>query len=242
MKMQALNGKTALITGAGKGLGRAMALALAAEEVNLLLVGRTLADLEAVAKEATAINANIKVHVKAADVSEYTQVKEAVAELTSAQPNIDILINNAGILRVGGILDLPVEEFEKSIQTNVFGTYYFLREVLPFLTKNESSDVINIASTAGLKGNANFSAYGSSKAAVINLSEAVMQEFRKQGVRVTTINPSTIATEMTLNAKFTDGNEERVLQPEDLAFLVVHNLKLPQRAFVKDFGLWSTNP
>ncbi len=242
MKMQALNGKTALITGAGKGLGRAMALALAAEEVNLLLVGRTLADLEAVAEEATAINANIKVHVKAADVSEYTQVKEAVAELTSAQPNIDILINNAGILRVGGILDLPVEEFEKSIQTNVFGTYYFLREVLPFLTKNESSDVINIASTAGLKGNANFSAYGSSKAAVINLSEAVMQEFRKQGVRVTTINPSTIATEMTLNAKFTDGNEERVLQPEDLAFLVVHNLKLPQRAFVKDFGLWSTNP
>lgn len=242
MKMQALNGKTALITGAGKGLGRAMALALAAEEVNLLLVGRTLADLENVAKEAIAINANIKVNVKAADVSDYSQVKEAVSELTTAQPNIDILINNAGILRVGGILDLPVEEFEKSIQTNVFGTYYFLREVLPFLTKNESSDVINIASTAGLKGNANFSAYGSSKAAVINLSEAVMQEFRKQGVRVTTINPSTIATEMTLNAKFTDGNEERVLQPEDLAFLVVHNLKLPQRAFVKDFGLWSTNP
>lgn len=242
MKMQSLQGKTALITGAGKGLGRAMALALAAEGVNLMLVGRTLADLENVAKEAEAKNASITIAIETADVSEYAQVKNAVTQLTKENKSIDILINNAGILRVGGILDLPVEEFEKSIQTNVFGTYYFLREVLPFLIQNESSDVINIASTAGLKGNANFSAYGASKAAVINLTESAMQEFRKKGVRVTTINPSTIATEMTLNAQFTDGNEERVLQPEDLAFLVVHNLKLPQRAFVKDFGLWSTNP
>lgn len=69
-----------------------------------------------------------------------------------------------------------------------------------------------------------------------------MQEVRKSNIRVTLVNPSTIATEMTLNAKFTDGNEEKVLQPEDLAFLVVNNLKLPQRAFVKEIALWSTNP
>lgn len=242
MKLQTLNGKTALITGAGKGLGKAMALALASEGVNLLLVGRTLSDLEKVTKEVKEVNSNLSVAFAAADVSEYAQVKDVVATLTKEQNRIDILINNAGILRVGGLLDMPIEDFEKSIATNVYGPYYFMREVLPFLTQQATSDIINIASTAGLKGSANFGAYGSSKAALINLSESVMQEFRKKGVRVTTINPSTIATDMTLNAKFTDGNEERVLQPEDLAFVVVNQLKLPTRAFVKDFSLWSTNP
>ncbi|QTV07067.1 3-ketoacyl-ACP reductase [Faecalibacter bovis] len=240
--MQSLNGKTALITGAGKGLGKAMALALAKEGVNLLLVGRTLSDLETVASEAKTIDDTISVSISTADISELQEVKNSVNELTENAASIDILINNAGILRVGGILDLPIEDFENTIKTNVLGTYYVMHEVLPYLTQQTSSDIINIASTAGLKGNANLSAYGASKAAVINMTEAVMQEFRKKGVRVTTINPSTIATEMTLNAKFTDGNEDRVLQPEDLAYLIVSHLKLPQRAFVKDFGLWSTNP
>lgn len=242
MEMQSLQGKTALITGAGKGLGKAMALALAAEGTNLLLIGRTTSDLENVVIEAKQINNEITVAISTADVSELAQVQNSIKELTVNNGTIDILINNAGILRVGGILDLPIEDFENSIKTNVLGTYYMMHEVLPFLTQQTSSDIINIASTAGQKGNANLSAYGASKAAVINMSEAVMQEFRKKGVRVTTINPSTIATEMTLNAKFTDGNEERVLQPQDLAYLIVSNLKLPQRAFVKDFGLWSTNP
>ncbi|MBF0597970.1 3-ketoacyl-ACP reductase [Faecalibacter sp. WQ 117] len=240
--MQSLQGKTAFITGAGKGLGKAMALALAKEGANLFLVGRTAADLDAVAQEAKTLNNDITVNTSVADVSDLTQVQNTVKELTAIDARIDILINNAGILRTGGILDLPIEEFEQSIKINVLGTYYVLHEVLPFLTQQSSSDIINIASTAGQKGNANLSAYGASKAAVINMSEAVMQEFRKKGVRVTTINPSTIATEMTLNAKFTDGNEERVLQPQDLAYLIVSHLKLPQRAFVKDFGLWSTNP
>ena len=219
-----------------------MALALAAEGTNLLLIGRTTSDLENVVIEAKQINNEITVAITTADVSELAQVQNSIKELTVNNGTIDILINNAGILRVGGILDLPIEDFENSIKTNVLGTYYMMHEVLPFLTQQTSSDIINIASTAGQKGNANLSAYGASKAAVINMSEAVMQEFRKKGVRVTTINPSTIATEMTLNAKFTDGNEERVLQPQDLAYLIVSHLKLPQRAFVKDFGLWSTNP
>lgn len=242
MEIQSLQGKTALITGAGKGLGKAMAIALAKEGANLLLIGRTTSDLENVAKTALEINNEIAVKISTADVSEYAQVQKSINELTADNTSVDILINNAGILRVGGILDLPIEDFENSIKTNVLGTYYVMHETLPYLTKQSSSDIINIASTAGLKGNANLSAYGASKAAVINMTEAVMQEFRKKGVRVTTINPSTIATEMTLNAKFTDGNEEKVLQPEDLAYLIVSHLKLPQRAFVKDFGLWSTNP
>jgi len=240
--MQALNGKTALITGGGKGLGRAMAIALAAEGVNLLLISRTLSDIEKVAAEAKTINPAIRVEVAAADVSNLEEVQTALQHLTAESKRVDILINNAGILKTGGFLDLPISDWEKVIQVNVFGTLYLVHEILPLMIEQGVGDIINIASTAGLKGAANLSAYGASKAAVINLTESLMQEVRKKGIRVTTVNPSTIATDMTLDANFTDGNPERVLQPEDLAFLVVNNLKLPNRAFVKEVGLWSTNP
>jgi len=240
--MQSLQGKTAIITGAGKGLGKAMALGLAAEGVNLGLIGRTKADLESLSHELKTINPQITVAVAAANIGSYAEVQEAVAGITASLKTIDILINNAGVLKVGGILELPVEEWEQVFQINVLGTYYVIHEVLPFIAKQGKGDIINIASTAGLKGSPKMSAYGASKAAVINLTESLMQEVRKLNIRVTTINPSTIATEMTLNAGFTDGNAEKVLQAQDLAVLVVHQLKLPQRAFVKEIGIWSTNP
>lgn len=240
--MQSLKGKTAIITGAGKGLGKAMSLALAAEGVNLGLIGRTTADLEKLHTELTALYPEITIAYATADVGNYAAVKLAVEIVTTALKTVDILINNAGILKVGGFLEIPVEEWEQVIQVNVLGTYYMVHEILPFLLKNGKGDIINIASTAGSKGAAKMSAYGASKAAVINLTESLMQEVRKSNIRVTTFNPSTIATEMTMNANFTDGNVDQVLQPEDLAFLVVNNLKLPQRAFVKEIGLWSTNP
>lgn len=240
--MQSLKGKTAIITGAGKGLGKAMALALAAEGVNLGLIARTSTDLEKLNDELKTLHPDISVIHATADIGDLKQVRTAVAEITSSLKQVDILINNAGVLKVGGFLELPVEEWEQVFRINVLGTYYVIHEVLPYLLEQGKGDIINVASTAGLKGAAKMSAYGASKAAVINLTESLMQEVRKSNIRVTTVNPSTIATEMTLNAKFTDGDAEKVLQPEDLAFLVVNNLKLPQRAFVKEVGLWSTNP
>lgn len=240
--MQSIKGKVALVTGAGKGIGRAVALALAAEGVNLVLFARTESDLKAVAEEAKAIDATISVTYRSVDVSDYKAVKAAVKETAEAAGGFDILMNNAGILKVGGFLELPVEEWEQVFKVNVFGAYYVAHEVLPYMLEKQAGDIINLASTAGLRGAAKMSAYGASKAAVINMSESLMQEARKSNVRVCTMNASTIATEMTLTANFTDGNEEKVLQPEDLAYLVVQHLKLPQRAFVKEIGLWSTNP
>ncbi|WP_342645960.1 3-ketoacyl-ACP reductase [Mucilaginibacter sp. CSA2-8R] len=240
--MESLKGKTAIITGAGKGLGKAMAVALAAEGVNLGLLARTAQDLENLAAEIKQNYADIKVSYATADVGNLTDVKTAVAKLADELKMVDILVNNAGVLKVGSVLELPVEEWEQVFRINVLGTYYMVHEVLPLIMQQGKGDIINVASTAGLKGAAKMSAYGASKAAIINFTEALMQEVRKSNVRVTTVNPSTIATEMTINANFTDGNAEKVLQPEDLAFLVINNLKLPQRAFVKEVGLWSTNP
>lgn len=240
--MQNLKGQTAIITWAGKGLGKAIALAFAVEGINLWLIARTESDLQKVKEEAKKINPEITITYALADVADYTQVQNAVIEITNELKTIDILINNAGVLKVGGLLELPVTEWEQIIKVNVLGAYYVLHEVLPYILKQGKGDIVNISSTAGQKGNAKLSAYGASKAAFTNLSEAVMQEVRKSNVRVTTVSPSTIATDMTMSANFTDGDEQKVLQPEDLAYLIVGNLKLPPRAFVKELGLWSTNP
>ena len=240
--MQSLKGKTAIITGAGKGLGKAMAGALAAEGVNVGLIARTAQDLKSVAAELKQKYPDINITYATADVGSLAEVKDAVAKIKNELKTVDILINNAGVLKVGNVLELPVEDWEQVFRINVLGTYYVVHEVLPLIMQQGKGDIINVASTAGLKGAAKMSAYGASKAAVINFTEALMQEVRKSNIRVTTVNPSTIATDMTLQANFTDGNVEKVLQPEDLAFLVVNNLKLPQRAFVKEVGLWSTNP
>lgn len=240
--MQTLKGKKAVITGAGKGLGKAMALALAAEGVELALLGRSSQNLQQVAEETQQINPDLKTKTYVADVSDYTQVREQVKAILADFGGVDILINNAGVFLAAGILEVDVAEWENVFKTNMFGSFYMIKEIIPGMMERKSGDIINIASTAGLKGSAKLNAYGASKAALINFSEGLMQEARKSNIRVTTVNPSTITTDMTLNAKLTDGNTEKVLQPDDLATIVVHNLKLPARAFVKDFALWSTNP
>ena len=134
------------------------------------------------------------------------------------------------------------EKWNAIIQTNVMGMYYVTKEVLPYLITKNQGDIINVSSTAGITGNANTSAYSASKFAVIGMSEALMKEVRKNNIRVCTLTPSTIASDMSLELGITDGNVEKVLQPEDFAELIVLGLKLPRRAMLKSASLWSTNP
>ncbi|GAL80572.1 3-oxoacyl-[acyl-carrier protein] reductase [Algibacter lectus] len=103
-------------------------------------------------------------------------------------------------------------------------------------------DIINVSSTAGLNGNPNISAYCASKFAVIGMSESLMKEVRKNNIRLNTLTPSTIETDMTVELGMLDKGSENVLQPEDFADLIVAGLKLPRRAMLKSAALWSTNP
>ena len=130
----------------------------------------------------------------------------------------------------------------KIIQTNLMGMYYVTKEVLPYLIEKKEGDIVNVSSTAGLNGNATTSAYSASKFAVIGMSESLMKEVRKDNIRVCTLTPSTIASDMSLELGITDGNAEKVLQPEDFAELIVASLQLPRRAMLKAASLWSTNP
>lgn len=238
--MQKITDKVALITGAGRGIGRATALALAAEGVHVGLVGRTLENLENVQEELKQYG--VKTAVAAADVSDIDEITKAVESIRGELGPIDILLNNAGISKFGSFMELTPEEWTNILNVNVNGVYYTTRAVLPEMIERGSGDIINISSTAGQKGGAVTSAYSASKAAVIGLSESLMMEVRKHNIRVTTLTPSTVATDMAVELNLTDGNPDKVMQPEDLAELIVAQLKLNKRVVLKHAGLWSNNP
>ncbi|MFD4931992.1 3-ketoacyl-ACP reductase [Peribacillus butanolivorans] len=238
--MISLKGKTALITGAGRGIGRATAIALAKEGVHLGFIGLTMSNLEKVTAELEPYDVNVS--AATADVADLEAVHHAVEHIKSDLGSIDILINNAGIAKFGGFLDLTPEEWEKIIRVNLMGVYNVTRAVLPDMIERKSGDIVNISSTAGQKGAPVTSAYSASKFAVLGLTESLMLEVRKHNIRVTALTPSTVATDLAIETNLISGNPENVMQSEDLAELLVAGLKLHPRVLVKTSGLWSTNP
>jgi 3-oxoacyl-[acyl-carrier protein] reductase len=238
--MTDLKNKNALITGAGKGIGKAIALALAKEGVNIILVARTQEEIDSVAAKVRSLR--VKALAITADVADINSVNSAVEKALAEFGTIDILINNAGIAAFGKFLELEPTDWERIIQVNLMGTYYMTRAVLPNMIERQTGDIINISSTAGLSGNALTSAYSASKFAVLGLTESLMQEVRKHNIRVTALTPSTVATDMAKELKLTDGNPEKVMQAEDMAELIIAQLKLNRRVFIKNSSIWSTNP
>ncbi|MGO4818507.1 3-ketoacyl-ACP reductase [Flavobacterium sp. W22_SRS_FP1] len=238
--MTDLKNKNALITGAGKGIGKAIALALAKEGVNVILLARTQDEIDNVAAKARSLR--VKALAISADVAYINSVNAAVEKALAEFGTIDILINNAGIAAFGKFLELEPQEWERIIQVNLMGTYYVTRAVLPNMIERQTGDIFNISSTAGLNGNAMTSAYSASKFAVLGLTDSLMQEVRKHNIRATALIPSTVATEMAKDLKLTDGNPEKVMQAEDMAELIIAQLKLNRRVFIKNSSIWSTNP
>ena len=238
--MNDLKNKNALITGAGKGIGKAIALALAKEGANIILVARTQEEIDSVAAKIRSLR--VKALAITADVADINSVNSAIEKALAEFDTIDILINNAGIAAFGKFLELEPTDWERIIQVNLMGTYYVTRAVLPNMIERQTGDIINISSTAGLSGNALTSAYSASKFAVLGLTESLMQEVRKYNIRVTALTPSTVATDMAKELKLTDGNPEKVMQGEDLAELIIAQLKLNRRVFIKNSSIWSTNP
>jgi len=238
--MQSLKGKNALVTGAGKGIGRAIAIALANEGVHVALLARSEKDLNQIADEVK--NAGVKAVVVTADVSDISAVNEAVKKVRTELGFIDIVVNNAGTATFGKFLDLEPSAWEAQIKVNLFGIYYVTRAVLPEMIERKTGDIINISSTAGQRASPLTSAYSASKFAVFGLSESLMQEVRKHNIRVTALAPSTVVTELAQSANLITGDPEKVMHPEDFAELVISQLKLNRRVFVKEASIWSTNP
>ncbi|WP_408009846.1 3-ketoacyl-ACP reductase [Pseudalkalibacillus sp. A8] len=237
---QSIEGKTAYITGAGRGIGKATALELAREGVHVGLIARTQSSLEKVAEEARSLG--VKSSVAVADISDMEQVENAVSKLENELGSTDILINNAGIGTYGAFLEIAPEEWKRTFEVNVFGTYHVTRAVLPQLIEKNHGDIITISSSSGLKGTANSTAYSGSKFAVQGTMEALMQEVRKNNIRVMTLNPSLVATDLSFGDKLDEADKEKYMQPEDLAEHIVSQLKLHPRIFIKQSLQWATNP
>lgn len=239
--MENLKGKKAIITGGSRGLGKATAIAFAKQGIDVAITGRneTLLIVTVAELKALGVNATYTVF----DVGNYDEVKKGIQEIMNTFNTVDILVNNAGIAAFGSFLEMDVNQWQSIIQTNVMGMYYVTKEVLPYLIANNQGDIFNVSSTAGLAGNPNTSAYSASKFAVIGMSESLMKEVRKNNIRVCTLTPSTIASDMSIELGIASKEAtETVLQPEDFAELIVSTLQLPRRALLKSASLWSTNP
>lgn len=240
-EMTTLRNKKAIITGGSRGLGKATALAFAKEGIDVAITGRNENVLKETVTELEKFGVNA--FYAAFDVGNYEEVKRHIELIVEKLGAVDILVNNAGIAAVGSLREMEVDTWSGIIQTNLIGMYYVTKEVLPHLLLKKEGDIINISSTAGLNGNANISAYCASKFGVIGMSESLMKEVRKDNIRVNTLTPSTIETDMTIDLGIADKNSQAtVLQPEDFAELILAGLKLPRRALLKSAALWSTNP
>lgn len=239
--MTKLKSKKAIITGGGRGLGKATAIAFAKEGIDIAITGRNETALKETVSELEAFG--IKAIYSVFDISDYESVKNGIKNIVNELGSVDILVNNAGIAAFGTFNEMEVSQWSQIIQTNVMGMYYVTKEVLPYLINQNEGDIINVSSTAGLNGNASTSAYSASKFAVIGMSESLMKEVRKNNIRVCTLTPSTIASDMSIELGIaTKDSQDSVLQPEDFAELIIAGLKLPRRAMLKSASLWSTNP
>jgi 3-oxoacyl-[acyl-carrier protein] reductase len=236
-----MKNKKSIITGGSRGLGKATAIAFAKEGIDIAITGRNEKILKETVSELETFGINAI--YSAFDVSNYQDVKSGIKSIVNTLGSVDILVNNAGIAAFGSFNEMDVSQWSQIIQTNLMGMYYVTKEVLPYLISQNEGDIINVSSTAGLNGNANTSAYSASKFAVIGMSESLMKEVRKNNIRVCTLTPSTIATDMSIDLGIANkDSHDRVLQPEDFAELIIASIKLPRRAMLKGASLWSTNP
>lgn len=239
--MNSLKHKKAIITGGSRGLGKATAIAFAKLGIDVAITGKNEKTLKETAAELEEFG--VKVIYSVFDVGNYEEVKGSIKSIVDELGGVNILVNNAGIGAFGLFKEMEVSVWTNIIQTNLMGMYYVTKEVLPHLIKQGEGDIINISSTAGLNGNATTSAYSASKFAVIGMSESLMKEVRKDNIRVATYTPSTFESDMSINAGIaTKDSDEKVLQTEDFAQLIVAGLLLPRRALLKSASLWSTNP
>ena len=238
---QSLNAKVAIVTGGARGIGKATAIALAKEGVNVGLLARTEATLKEVAAEIESLG--VKVAYAAVDITSQEQVEAAVEALKNKLGPADILINSAGVATFGTLLEMDPEEWKGMIDTNLMGTYYVTCAVLPQLIEKNKGDIINIASTNGLNGAATASAYSASKFAVIGFTESLAQEVRRNNIRVSALAPSTVATDMALELNLIkENNDSKFIQPEDLAEFIVDQLKINPRMYIKSASFIATNP
>lgn len=223
MSQKRLENKVAIITGGAQGIGKSIAVKLASEGANVVLVDVNLDVANQTAKEIET-QFSVSTLVFKADVSNYKEVEEFVNAVIEKFNKIDILVNNAGITKDNLILRMTEEEWDKVLDINLKGAFNCIKAVSKFMMKQRSGRIINIASVVGLMGNAGQANYSASKGGLIALTKTVAKEFASRGVLVNAVAPGFIKTRMTdalteeQKKKLTDFIPvNRLGEPEDVA-------------------------
>ena len=191
-----LKGKTAVVTGASRGIGRAIALKLATLGANIVVNYRNSAGaMQEVVKEIEALG--VKTLAVQCDISNYSDVENMMKKCKEEFGSIDILVNNAGITKDGLLMRMKEEDFDSVIDTNLKGAFNCTKHVSAIMLKQRSGRIINISSVSGLTGNAGQVNYSSAKAGILGMTKAVAREFASRGVTCNAVAPGYIQTDMT---------------------------------------------
>ncbi len=194
--MKLLEGKTALITGAARGIGKALALRFAEEGANIAFTDLEINDA-AKATEAEIAAKGVKVKGYASNAALFEQTHSVVNEILADFGSIDILVNNAGITKDGLMLKMTESQWDAVLTVNLKSAFNFIHAVVPIMSKQRRGSIINMSSVVGVHGNAGQSNYSASKAGLIGLAKSIAQEMGKRGIRANAIAPGFIETAMT---------------------------------------------
>jgi NADP-dependent 3-hydroxy acid dehydrogenase YdfG len=237
--MNVLTNHVAAVTGAGSGIGRAIALALGAQGATVVLVGRRLAPLESVAEAVRAVGADARVYPS--DLALEGEIRNFATALRRDFGRLDILVHNAALHGMGSVADRAVDDFDLLYRTNVRSPYLLTQLLLPLVVERRGQ-IVFINSSAGLKACAKFGQFAATKHALKAVADSLREEVNRHGVRVLSVYPGCTAT---LNQERIHAEErrpyrpDRLLQPEDVAAVVVNALCLPPTAEVTEIKIRS---
>lgn len=234
-----LNGKIAIVTGGSKGIGRAIAEALVREGVDVCISARKRSEIDETVEALTSLKKARAIGI-VCDVCDHSQVKALIERTVSEFGGLDVLVNNAGIGIFSTVEEMSPEDFRSVLETNVFGVYYCCHEAIPFMKQRGGGYIVNMSSLAGANAHPQMAAYNASKFALNGFSEALMQEVRHDGIKVSYIMPGSVNTEFGGD----DPSPEKSwqLQPKDVARVVLDLLHHDDRSLPSRVEIRPTRP